>query len=445
MGVGELLPASEPKKFGANTASYVLTRGTHVLNFEFKLPADLPSSFELPTSCLAGGASARLYYGLRIEICNNSAQIRHTQQREIIVFRPLELTHFPRLRVVLSGYTDWLNHGGQRGQTVNSPIQAPCVELTEQKGLQEICPNTTICLNNVKENLRKEFKHGIFKGQLGNSCYQSFLGLPWDLQCHKDQRQFPLSLHLDKKNGSKTSCTSMTDTLAASLIRENSDGSTVDSVKQSVLTSGNELNHNVTAQEIACNNCETCMPKPHCTKWKSLVSVNEEANKYISGVKVIYRAKVNLLDNHHLSTVLRNSDSQSIASKETSSCSNFYPSDKQSKNEPADKHFLDVVPDSRSTCHKVTTQSMGVGELLPASEPKKFGANTASYVLTRGTHVLNFEFKLPADLPSSFELPTSCLAGGASARLYYGLRIEICNNSAQIRHTVGQPLLPEIG
>ncbi|KAF6780107.1 hypothetical protein AHF37_00342, partial [Paragonimus kellicotti] len=76
----------------------VLTRGTHVLNFEFKLPADLPSSFELPTSCLAGGASARLYYGLRIEICNNSAQIRHTQQREIIVFRPLELTHFPRLR-----------------------------------------------------------------------------------------------------------------------------------------------------------------------------------------------------------------------------------------------------------------------------------------------------------------------------------------------------------
>ncbi|KAF5400306.1 hypothetical protein PHET_06451 [Paragonimus heterotremus] len=318
-------------------------------------------------------------------------------------------------------------------QSLRSTTNLPL--MTEQKGLQEICPNTIICLNNVKENIRKEFKHGIFKEQLGNSCYQSFLGLPWDLKCHKDQRQFPLSPDLDKKNGSKTSCTSMTDTLAASLIHENSDGSTVDCVKQSVLTSGNELNNTVTGQDIACNSCETCIPKSHCTKWKSMVSVNEETSKYISGVKVIYRVKVNLLDNHHLPTVLRNPDNQSITSKETSNCSNLHSPDKHFKNEPADKHSVGVAPDSRSICHKITTQSVGVGKLLPASESKQFEPNTASYILTRGTHALNFEFKLPADLPSSFELPTSCLAGGASARLYYGLRIEISNNSAQIRHT----------
>ncbi|KAF7262238.1 hypothetical protein EG68_00526 [Paragonimus skrjabini miyazakii] len=329
----------------------------------------------------------------------------------------------------------FINPGSLFGgvQSLRSTTNLP--QLTEQKGMQEICPNTIFCLNSVKENLRKELKHGIFKGQLGNSYYQSFLGLPWDLQCHKDQRQFPSSLDLDKKNDSKTSCTSMTDTLAASLIRENSDGSTVDCVKQSDLTSGNELNNSVTAQENACNSCETCMPKPHCTKWKSMVSVNEEVSKYISGVKVIYRVKVNLLDNHHLPTVLRNPDNHSITSKETSSCSNLHSPDKHFKNEPADKHSLEVTPDSRSICHKITTQSVGIGKLLPTSEPKQFGPNSASYVLTRGTHVLNFEFKLPADLPSSFELPTSCLAGGASARLYYGLRIEICNNSAQIRHT----------
>ncbi|KAA3680055.1 uncharacterized protein DEA37_0014603, partial [Paragonimus westermani] len=318
-------------------------------------------------------------------------------------------------------------------QSLRSTTHLP--QLTEQKGLRELCPNTIICLNSVRENLRKELKQGIFKGQLGNSCYQSFLGLPWDLQCHKDQGQVPLSLGLNKKNGSKSSCTSITDTLAASLTRVNSEGSTVESIKQSVLIGGNELNSSVTVQEIACNSCDTCMPKSHCTKWKSMISVNEEASKYISGVKVIYRVKVNLLDNHHLPTVLRNPDNQSLTSKETSSCSNPHPPDKHFKNEPANKHSAEVAHESRSVCHKVTTQTMGTSKLLPASEPKRFGPITASYVLTRGTHVLNFEFKLPADLPSSFELPTSCLAGGASARLYYGLRIEICNNSAQIRHT----------
>ncbi|THD22612.1 hypothetical protein D915_006804 [Fasciola hepatica] len=85
------------QKSSSGTA-FLLTRGTHIFDFEFKLPADLPSSFELPTSCLAGGAAARLCYGLRIEIRNYTAKIRHTQLREIIVFRPLELTHFPRLR-----------------------------------------------------------------------------------------------------------------------------------------------------------------------------------------------------------------------------------------------------------------------------------------------------------------------------------------------------------
>ncbi|CAH8644815.1 unnamed protein product [Heterobilharzia americana] len=77
---------------------FILTRGIHVFDFEFQLPADLPGSFELPTNCLAGGASASITYAVRLEICNNRLKMRHIQQREIIVFRPLELIHFPRLR-----------------------------------------------------------------------------------------------------------------------------------------------------------------------------------------------------------------------------------------------------------------------------------------------------------------------------------------------------------
>ncbi|CAL8075795.1 unnamed protein product [Calicophoron daubneyi] len=88
----------EPKPSGKSESAIILTRGVHVFDFEFQLPSDLPSSFELPTSCLAGGASARLHYGLRVEVCNHTAHIRHTQEREIVVFRPLELIHFPRLR-----------------------------------------------------------------------------------------------------------------------------------------------------------------------------------------------------------------------------------------------------------------------------------------------------------------------------------------------------------
>ncbi|VDP65440.1 unnamed protein product [Schistosoma mattheei] len=86
-------------KHSRTKTKFTLTRGIHVFYFEFQLPADLPSTFELPTNCLAGGASASITYAVRIEIRNNRLKLRHIQQREIIVFRPLELIHFPRLRV----------------------------------------------------------------------------------------------------------------------------------------------------------------------------------------------------------------------------------------------------------------------------------------------------------------------------------------------------------
>ncbi|VDO89406.1 unnamed protein product [Schistosoma margrebowiei] len=86
-------------KHSRTKTKFTLTRGIHVFYFEFQLPADLPSTFELPTNCLAGGASASITYAVRIELRNNRLKLRHIQQREIIVFRPLELIHFPRLRV----------------------------------------------------------------------------------------------------------------------------------------------------------------------------------------------------------------------------------------------------------------------------------------------------------------------------------------------------------
>ncbi|CAH8616093.1 unnamed protein product [Heterobilharzia americana] len=90
---------------------FILTRGIHVFDFEFQLPADLPGSFELPTNCLAGGASASITYAVRLEICNNRLKMRHIQQREIIVFRPLELIHFPRLRDRITLHREFVSLG----------------------------------------------------------------------------------------------------------------------------------------------------------------------------------------------------------------------------------------------------------------------------------------------------------------------------------------------
>ncbi|KAK4475354.1 hypothetical protein MN116_000789 [Schistosoma mekongi] len=92
-------------------SKFILTRGIHVFYFEFQLPSDLPSSFELPTNCLAGGASASITYAVRIEICNNRLKLRHVQQREIIVFRPLELIHFPRLRDRITLHREFVSIG----------------------------------------------------------------------------------------------------------------------------------------------------------------------------------------------------------------------------------------------------------------------------------------------------------------------------------------------
>lgn len=80
-------------------SEYVLIKGVHIFDFEFQLPADLPCSFELPSNCLAGGALGSIKYAVRIEILSRKSQIRHCQQRKIIIFRPLELIHYPRLRV----------------------------------------------------------------------------------------------------------------------------------------------------------------------------------------------------------------------------------------------------------------------------------------------------------------------------------------------------------
>nr|CAH8871088.1 unnamed protein product [Trichobilharzia regenti] len=90
---------------------FILTRGIHVFDFEFQLPADLPGSFELPSSCLAGGASASITYAVRIEIYSNRSKMKHVQQREIIVFRPLELIHFPRLRDRITLHREFVSLG----------------------------------------------------------------------------------------------------------------------------------------------------------------------------------------------------------------------------------------------------------------------------------------------------------------------------------------------
>ncbi|XP_018646949.1 hypothetical protein Smp_212240 [Schistosoma mansoni] len=98
-------------KHGRTKTKFTLTRGIHVFYFEFPLPADLPSTFELPTNCLAGGASASITYAVRIELCNNRLKLRHIQQREIIVFRPLELIHFPRLRDRITLHREFVSLG----------------------------------------------------------------------------------------------------------------------------------------------------------------------------------------------------------------------------------------------------------------------------------------------------------------------------------------------
>ncbi|TNN08223.1 arrestin domain-containing 2-like [Schistosoma japonicum] len=98
-------------KSNKTKSKFILTRGIHVFYFEFQLPSDLPSSFELPTNCLAGGASASITYAVRIEICNNRLKLRHVQQREIIVFRPLELIHFPRLRDRITLHREFVSIG----------------------------------------------------------------------------------------------------------------------------------------------------------------------------------------------------------------------------------------------------------------------------------------------------------------------------------------------
>ncbi|VEL14489.1 unnamed protein product [Protopolystoma xenopodis] len=97
--VGELMTAAAPGTSALPKAEFIISRGIHLFHFEFRLPDDLPGSFELPSACLEGGAAARLSYGLCVEVCNTAVQVSHTRQREIIVFRPLDLSHFPRLRV----------------------------------------------------------------------------------------------------------------------------------------------------------------------------------------------------------------------------------------------------------------------------------------------------------------------------------------------------------
>ncbi|CAH8643910.1 unnamed protein product [Schistosoma haematobium] len=98
-------------KHSRTKTKFTLTRGIHVFYFEFQLPADLPSTFELPTNCLAGGASASITYAVRIELRNNRLKLRHIQQREIIVFRPLELIHFPRLRDRITLHREFVSLG----------------------------------------------------------------------------------------------------------------------------------------------------------------------------------------------------------------------------------------------------------------------------------------------------------------------------------------------
>ncbi|KAL3314736.1 hypothetical protein Ciccas_006644, partial [Cichlidogyrus casuarinus] len=95
MNNGLLKSASDSTCGNKGLTEFVISRGIHVFNFEFNLPHDLPSTFELPSSSLAGGAYARLSYGLKVVISNFDANVTHTRQVEIIVVRPFDLMSIP--------------------------------------------------------------------------------------------------------------------------------------------------------------------------------------------------------------------------------------------------------------------------------------------------------------------------------------------------------------
>ncbi|GAA52930.1 hypothetical protein CLF_109133 [Clonorchis sinensis] len=307
----------------------------------------------------------------------------------------------------------------------------------ESKTLENVCANTAAVLNTVADNVRSEVCQKIGQMRKGRLCYGGTLDCtPWELQPAPSNRRsvdWPTDLP-PPTNTQMSSCTSTTDTLAASLEQSsNNSGGSVEA-KYPDRTTDSSARELRPSSQILCRPCETCWPSAFGVKWKSLADVDQEDKTLCGDVKVIYRTKLSLLSGH---SVQRQKDSIGGRSASEETGSNSTDTDQRRRVLSGESTELYSVEPTAGRTAQVQGQSSHSTDDDRTTNPSKpcSRGSASPYILTRGTHVFYFEFKLPTDLPSSFELPTGCLVGGAAARLYYGLRIEICNKAAQIRHT----------
>ncbi|OON16846.1 hypothetical protein X801_07327, partial [Opisthorchis viverrini] len=308
----------------------------------------------------------------------------------------------------------------------------------ESKTLENMCANTAAVLNTVADNVRSEVCQKLGQMRKGRLCYVGTLDCtPWELQPAPSNRRsidWPTDLP-PTTNTQMSSCTSTTDTLAASLEQSSNNSGASAEGKYPDRTTDPSARELRPSSQILCRPCvDTCWPSAFGVKWRSLADVDQEDKTLCGDVKVIYRTKLSLLSGH---SVHRQKDSIGDRSASEETGSNSTDTDHRRgvlSGESAELYSAEPTAGRTAQVQGQSSHSTDDDGATNLSKPRRRGS-ASPYILTRGTHVFYFEFKLPTDLPSSFELPTGCLVGGAAARLYYGLRIEICNKAAQIRHT----------
>ncbi|VDP69905.1 unnamed protein product [Echinostoma caproni] len=315
--------------------------------------------------------------------------------------------------------------------------------LGDKRNLENLCTSTVSFFSQVTENIRNvshDWKRdGLCARHSKKPCYPDF-DCPWDMRPPMGQMSStggsysrdPVSRNTERSN----SYNSVTDTLIASLERGSCSRHSSSTSKISCMSNEAALAAQMKSNRFAfltCQSCDSCASRiasQKCSTMQNIDSNKQKKKRKVSygDVRIIYRAKVNLLK-HYNSPVRQNTRAEAGPSSESS----FSNSQDNAEDERTDPEYAEglAVEDSNN----LNPESGSAATPETETNSMKKSASGTAFLLTRGTHVFDFEFKLPADLPSSFELPTSCLAGGAAARLCYGLRIEIRNYTARIRHT----------
>ncbi|VDL91440.1 unnamed protein product [Schistocephalus solidus] len=106
------------------------------LHFRFCLPGNLPSSFELPASCLADGSVASVAYSLRLALRCSNPTLVHIVRHPFRVLRSLDLAEFPTL-------TDRVTLHREFRPTLGSFLRHPQCLLSSDPILCDLSVNKT--------------------------------------------------------------------------------------------------------------------------------------------------------------------------------------------------------------------------------------------------------------------------------------------------------------